>query len=444
MPVSEIARSVANGEISVGERVRSTLGRIEEAARLNAFTTVLGDAALEEAAAVDLRARRGDPLGPLAGSIVAVKDCFNVRGAAATVGSKVSWHGRMDVDAAVVAKLRAADAIILGKTNLDEWSFGAETSNPVFGRTLNPLDESSSPGGSSGGSAVAVAAGLADVGVGTDTGGSVRLPAAFCGVVGFKGRYDSIGRTGVQPLAAPFDTIGFLTRDPSDIAPILHAVTGRPSTPGVGLRPDRWHGCRIAILHDLGELSEVVTAGFKEHLSRLIALGCELVEIEMPNFADISSHFLNITLSELAEQHVFDMSLTDCGPTLREAVRKGASTQAIDYIRALRFCAELSHAYERSMDTAACDVLLTPSTPIERLAIGQRVVHWRSDVQEDALLAAVRYCLFVNMLGVGALSLPVTTRDGDQFGLQLVGRKGIPDLALPALARDYAYAVALN
>ena len=241
------------GETTSEEIVGSLLDRAERDERLNVFVHLDAERILAQARAVDRRRKAGEPLGPLAGVPVAIKDVLCVEGEPTTCGSRMLRNFRPPYDATVIARLKAAGAILFGKTNMDEFAMGSSTENSAYGPTLNPWDESRVPGGSSGGSAAAVAAGLAPLSLGTDTGGSIRQPAAVCGVVGLKPTYGRVSRYGLIAFASSLDQIGPFAHDLADTALLLEGHRRpRPERlderrrAGPGLLRDPRHAARIA------------------------------------------------------------------------------------------------------------------------------------------------------------------------------------------------------
>ena len=224
---AELGRRIARREVSPVEVTRAHLARIARLdAKLNAFLTVTADRALAEAAAAEREIAAGRSRGPLHGVPMALKDLFDTAGVRTTAGSKILAENVPARDAAVVERLRAAGLVLLGKTNLHEFAFGTTTNNPHYGPCRNPWDLERSPGGSSGGSGAALAAGLCAVSLGTDTGGSIRIPAGACGVVGLKPTLGRVSRRGVTPLAWSFDTVGPMARTVEDAALLLNAIAG--------------------------------------------------------------------------------------------------------------------------------------------------------------------------------------------------------------------------
>ncbi len=221
----ETRRALESGETTVEGVTAGFLGEVEAGKRLNAFLSVFNQQAMEQARAVD-RKRAAGKAGPLAGMVVALKDVLCVEGERTTCGSKMLENFVSVEDATAVARLSAADAVLIGKTNMDEFAMGSSTENSAFGPVRNPVDETKVPGGSSGGSCVAVAAGMAHAALGTDTGGSIRQPAAFCGIVGLKPTYGRVSRYGLVALSSSFDQIGPFANTVRDAARILRVIAG--------------------------------------------------------------------------------------------------------------------------------------------------------------------------------------------------------------------------
>jgi aspartyl-tRNA(Asn)/glutamyl-tRNA(Gln) amidotransferase subunit A len=290
----ELAAAVRSGERSALSVVEDHLGAIEALdGELHAYLTVLADAARAQASAVDATVSAGGDPGPLAGVPVAVKDNLCTRGVPTTCSSRILEHWRPPYDATVIERLRAAGAIVVGKTNLDEFAMGSSTENSAFGPTRNPHDPARVPGGSSGGSAVAVAAGLAAVSLGSDTGGSIRQPAALCGVVGLKPTYGMVSRYGLIAFASSLDQVGPFARTVADAAALFDAVSGhdpldstsldRPAPRTVGAVGEGVTGLRVGVITELvdGVDAEVVAA-VRAAAESLAAAGAVVDEVSIP------------------------------------------------------------------------------------------------------------------------------------------------------------------
>ena len=229
--VTDTVRRIAAGEVTAGQIVETMLERISSLdGQLGAYLAVDAIGARATAADIDRRRAANQPLGPLAGATIALKDVLVTRGVATTAGSKILQGWIPPYDACVVERLRAADAIVVGKVNCDEFAMGSSTENSAYQPTRNPWNPGRVPGGSSGGSSAAVAAGLCAASLGTDTGGSIRQPAAFCGVVGLKPTYGRVSRWGVVAFASSLDQVGPLTRSVADAAAVLQAIAPQRDT----------------------------------------------------------------------------------------------------------------------------------------------------------------------------------------------------------------------
>ncbi|MCB4757342.1 MAG: aspartyl/glutamyl-tRNA amidotransferase subunit A, partial [Elusimicrobia bacterium] len=227
LSAKEIVDGIKKNTFSAREVTQASLEAIKKKNRdLNSYLTILEESALEAARAVDRKVKEGKPLGPLAGVPVAIKDNIMIRGARTTCASKILGQYLAPYDAFVIEKLKAADSVFVGKTNLDEFAMGSSTEHSAFGTTRNPWDLERIPGGSSGGSAVAVASRTVPIALGSDTGGSIRQPASLCGVLGMKPTYGRVSRYGLVAFASSLDQIGPFTRSPDDMAAVLNVIAG--------------------------------------------------------------------------------------------------------------------------------------------------------------------------------------------------------------------------
>jgi len=298
LSVTETAQKIASGEVTAARVVENYLARIANVDReLNAYLTVTSDEARKAATEIDRKRAANQPLGPLGGVPIALKDNLVTKGTATTAGSKILDGWVPPFDGAVVEKLRAAGAIILGKVNCDEFAMGSSTERSAFKKTKNPWDTSRVPGGSSGGSSAAVAAGLCAASLGTDTGGSIRQPAAFCGVVGMKPTYGRVSRWGVVAFASSLDQVGPLTRTVRDSALVLEAIAGldpRDSTSldapvprYVDALTGNVKGLKVGIPHEYFDatIDDEIRAAIEKAKAALVERGAILVDISLPNTA---------------------------------------------------------------------------------------------------------------------------------------------------------------
>src|SRR5262245_11587459 len=294
MTIEEFGRRLRAKEITSAGVTDGCLARIEEAnPRLNAFILVMADEARRQARELDAELAAGRDRGPLHGVPISIKDLLDVRGTATTAASKVRAGHVADRDAAAIAHLRQAGAVIVGNTNLHEFAFGTTNEESAYGPARNPHDPSRSPGGSSGGSAASVAAGMALATIGTDTGGSIRIPAAACGIVGLKPTLGEISTDGVVPLSATLDHVGPLAQTVADAALVYHALLGDAVAPAPAPMPVK--GLRLAVPRkyfcDL--LDDEVRARFEDALERLRAAGARVDDIEIHHAAVIAAVYLH-------------------------------------------------------------------------------------------------------------------------------------------------------
>jgi aspartyl-tRNA(Asn)/glutamyl-tRNA(Gln) amidotransferase subunit A len=425
-----IAAAVASGEASATEVVTDHLERIDTG--LNAFTSVEAEAALARAHRLDTARARGAAAGPLEGVPVALKDLVDHEGRVTTCGSSFYRH-RATATAMAVLRLETAGAIVIGRTGLHEFAFGFSSENHWFGPVRNPWDPDTSPGGSSGGSGVAVAAGHAPIGVGTDTGGSVRVPAALCGTVGLKVTHGRIPLSGVFPLAPSLDTVGPLTRtvddaelayeimaghDPADPWSTPEAIAPRSPEPALD-------GLRIGIPTPWVDrpLDAAVREGFERSLGAARDLGADLHPVFDP-FVLPPGMINEAAYAEVAAVHRiwWDEGRDRYGPIVGERLAVAMGSTLDEYARALAWRAGLRNAMHRML--LDVDVLATPTTAVRRKVIGEDDVVTESGT-EGYRSALSWFTALVNHAGLPALALPLTGGDdGPPASLQLIGRAG--------------------
>src|SRR5437773_1427967 len=301
LTIEEFGRRLRAREITAEQIIEECLRRIDvDNPRLNAFILVMADQARRQAREADRELSAGRDRGALHGVPISIKDLLDVRGTPTTAASRVREAHEAERDATAIAQLRQAGAVFIGKTNLHEFAFGTTNEDSAFGPARNPHDPARSPGGSSGGSAASIAAGMALASIGTDTGGSIRIPAAACGTVGLKPSLGEVSIDGVVPLSRTMDHIGPLTQSVADAALVYHALLGdahaRPPA------PMPLHGLRLALPRryfcDL--LEDEVRARFESALDRLRAGGAHFDDIEIHHAADIAPVYLHIVLGDAA------------------------------------------------------------------------------------------------------------------------------------------------
>lgn len=367
--------------------------------------------------------------GPLHGMPVAVKDLIDVFGLRTTGGSRLLAENVATADAEVVRRLRAAGAAIIGKTATHEFAYGVTTDSPFHGPTRNPVDPARSPGGSSGGSAAAVAAGMAQAALGTDTAGSIRIPAACCGVIGFKPTYALVSGEGVLPLSWSLDHVGVIARSVGEAGAVLSAIAGVAPGPVP-------QGARIGVPVNWlsGRIDPDVRARFDESLAAARSLGFAVVEVELPAMEPY--HFVSrlLTLAEASAYHAPYLKdrAADYAPDVRARLELGQFVLARDYLLAQRLRGMLIARMQAAM--AGLDALATPTMAIPAPAIGQRTWSYPDGSREAVSEPMTRFVAPFNVTGQPAVSVPCgTTAGGLPVGLQLVGHAG-GDGALLALA----------
>lgn len=428
-----LAAAVRARQVSATALARAHLDRVAARSDLNAFVTVQPEQVLAEAAAVDARLGRGEDPGPLAGVPVGVKDLLQVRGYPFTCGTRALPGDPAMEDAEAVARLRAAGAVVLGTTNLHELAYGVTSANIHFGAVVNPLHPDRIPGGSSGGSGAAVAAHLAPLALGSDTGGSIRIPAACCGITGFKPTYDAVSRHGVAPLAWSLDHIGPLATDVQDAALAFLALAGLPADAG--------DPCPLPVrlLQPLGYLTELLhadtRADYEATLARLAAGGLPVTPVDMAGMAQVPlAQFPTICAEAcLANWRALLEQPGGISPDVRLRLEIGQFIPAMDYLRAQGLRRALGDAVRALLGEDG--ILVLPTLPLPVPGVGATTVQV-GDRDLPLVQAMTRLTSPFNALGLPALSLPVRGgRAGPPFSLQLVGPAGA-DLRVLAVGRQ--------
>jgi aspartyl-tRNA(Asn)/glutamyl-tRNA(Gln) amidotransferase subunit A len=455
LTAAELAARLQAGELTAVQAAEAALERIAATdGGLSAFLTVTAERALEQARAVDAERGRGRPLGPVAGVPLALKDVLCARGVRTTAGSRILDGYLPPYDATVVTRLREAGAVIVGKTNMDEFAMGSSTENSGFGPTRNPWDPERVPGGSSGGSAAAVAAGQAALGIGTDTGGSIRQPASLCGVVGVKPTYGLVSRYGLIAFASSLDQVGPLARTVRDAALLLEAVAGHDPldstsiagpAPGLTSGLDRGvEGLRIGVVAEFlrGGVQAGVRARVDEAVTRLEKLGARLEEISLPSFEYALSAYYLIAPAECSSnlarydgvrwglrtegaRDVVEMMQrtrsAGFGAEVKRRVMLGTYALSAGYYDAYYGQAQkvrtlVVRDLERAWRERGLDLLVGPTSPTTAFPVGERVddplAMYLSDV----------FTVPVNLAGNAAVSVPagLAGEDGLPVGLQLI------------------------
>ncbi len=419
-PLAQVAAALRRRTVSPLELLEAYQRRIGPAAELRAFITPPGERARREAQRAQQQLARRQA-GALLGVPIAVKDLFATRGLRTTAGSRILRDWVPSKDAGLVTRLRVAGAVIFGKTNLHEFAYGVTTANPWWGVARNPRDVRRSPGGSSGGSAIAVVAGLCAAALGSDTGGSIRIPASLCGCVGLKPTYGLLPLDGVVPLGWSLDHAGPLARTVEDAGILLDALSGGRAWKQAQRVTTR--GLRVGILHDsvVKPVQPGVSRLVQEAAAALGRNGLRIRDVRVPEMAWTVVTQLVTLRAEASAAHARWIRARPraYGPDVRIRLQLGALIAGADYVLAQRMRAKIKDAVRGIFDEI--DVLLLPTTPITAPIVGERTVHWRSGA-EPVDSALVRLTAPFNLTGVPALSVPYGEVSGLPVGLQLVGR----------------------
>ena len=432
--IQELAEAYSAGSIRPVAAAKEYLGRIERLnPKLNCFITVLADSALKAAANSEQRFKSGNPLGPLDGIPVAIKDIIYIEGVRCTAGSKILANNVATYDAPVVKKLKEAGAVIVGTTNLHEFAAGVTSENPHYGPVRNPWEVSRIAGGSSGGSAAAVAAGLAAIAIGTDTAGSVRIPAALCGVLGLKPTYGRVSRLGVIPLAASLDTVGVLSSNAWDAAAILQVIAGHDkddvttvdsqATEYVNGMSLPYQGARIGVLRSYSReiIDPRVEEALEKFISKLGEVRCTAQDIEIDGMDQIYDRWLLIRRAEATAFHLgwLESSPELYGEDVRKLMELGKDVRAVDYVNALNARPSIIEKFVDSMK--GIDFLALPTTCVSAPQTGQQRVTVKGK-EVEVYSALNRLTLPFNYLGFPAVSIPSGFVGGLPVGVQMVGR----------------------
>ena len=469
LSATELAARIAAGDLSSTEAAQACLDRIGALdSQIGAFLRVDESAALEQAAAIDARRQAGESLGPLAGVPVAVKDNLCAIGEATTCASRMLETFRPPYDSTVVAKLRQAGAVLIGRTNLDEFAMGGSTENSAFKPTKNPVDTQRSPGGSSGGSAACVAAQMVPLAIGTDTGGSIRQPSAWCGVVGMKPTYGRVSRYGLVAFASSLDQVGPVATTVQDAALLYDAIAGHDPHDSTSLTAEA-PSCVAALDQPLDKLriglvkqhfaeglDDEVRAAVEQAIDKYRALGAEMVDIRLPNSRHAVATYYVIGPSEASSNlarydgvhygyrtdeqamlaqleaqrkagedpepaliRLYRQSRSEAfGPEVKRRIMLGTYVLSAGYydayyLKALKVRSLIRQDYDQAFEK--CDLILGPTTAAPAAKLGA------FDDDPLGMYLLDLYTVSANLAGLPAISVPCgNSSDGLPIGLQLM------------------------
>jgi len=475
LTIKEAHELLKKKEITSVELVKVHFNEIKKRDKdIHAFLSLNEEGALEAAKKVDERISRGEPIEMLAGIPVAIKDNILIRGVKTTAASKILENYIAPYDATVVKKLKEEEAIFIGKTNMDEFAMGSSTENSAFGPTRNPVDLERVPGGSSGGSAAAVKAGFSVYALGSDTGGSIRQPAGFCGVVGFKPTYGAVSRHGLIAMASSLDQIGPIARNVDDAAAVFEIIRGVDELDSTSVSPpaggwqDYWDSpldiekIKIGVPREyfIHGLNSEIEKNIKSVISKLEKEGAKIEEISLPYSewalatyyiimpAEVSANLARFdgikyghsTINKEEKlQSLLDVYLQSRGKGFGVEARRrimlgtyilSAGYYDAYYTRAQKVRRLIKQDFDRAFNppTGGVDVIITPTSPTTAFKFGEKTQDPLSMYLADI------YTVSVNLAGVPGISIPIKEVGGLPVGLQLIG-KNFDDVKLLKIAK---------
>ena len=435
LTLASAARMIRVGELSPVELTRAVLDRVESLNdRMAMFITVTADHAMARAEAAERALKDKADLGALHGVPISLKDLFDTKGIRTTAGSRVFADRFPEENSTVTQRLDDAGAILVGKTNLHEFAFGATSVNPHYGAVRNPWDPDRIAGGSSGGSAISVALSAALGSMGSDTGGSIRIPAGLTGTVGLKPTYGRVSIAGVVPLSWSLDHVGPMTRTVEDAAIMLEAIAGHDPRDSYSRKvpvpaysqelEGGIRGLRLGLPKTtfFDRLDPEIDSAVQTAIRRMEGMGASVVEVDIPN-ADLQRPiFANIAAPEAFSFHqqYLDSSPELYGQDIRARMEAGRLLLSVDFVRAQRARSILKSDLQAVFEVV--DLLVTPTLPIPAPLIDQKVVEWGGET-ETVLGALTRNTRLFNITGLPAITVPCGFTSNDlPIGLQIAGR----------------------
>jgi aspartyl-tRNA(Asn)/glutamyl-tRNA(Gln) amidotransferase subunit A len=447
LTIREAARLLRARKVSSLELTNSALARIERLnPSLNAFITVTAALARQQARAADREIRAGKHRGPLHGIPITIKDNYSTRGVRSTAGSKILRDFVPDEDAAVVARLREAGAIFLGKTNLNEFAYGIHGLNPHYGDVHNPWSLDRTTGGSSSGSAAALAAGIGFGSVGTDTGGSLRIPASFCGIVGFKPSFGLLSMDGIVPLAESLDHAGPLARTVDDAATLFEEIRGEYPQRTSKTKASVLKGKRLSKLgwpasYFFDLVDPEVQSAIEAAVKLFEAMGARVEEVSLPHVEESVEASTKIGLAEASSYHAsrgyFPSRAADYSEDVRRRLKLGFEVTAVEYLAANEVRRRLTADFDRAFERV--DAIVAPATTVVAPGLGETELIIRGE-KTRLRTAVVNANRPANFTGHPAISIPCGfAKNRLPIGLQLIAPRW-QESKLLAIARAYEHA----
>ena len=433
--IKQLSENIKNRELSSVDLVEVCLKRIDKFnPSLNSFITVLNERAYQDAERIEKEIRQGIDRGPLHGVPFSIKDIIYAEGVRCTAGSKIMSNYIPKIDATIVARMRKAGAILLGTNNLNEFASGITGINPHYGSSKNPWNIHRISGGSSGGSAVAVATGMVPVSLGTDTGGSIRVPSSLCGVVGLKPTYGTVSKYGVMDLAPSLDHVGCITRSAWDAAIVLHIIAGHDplllitenqNIPRYRKAFAETKDKKLSVGLPRQYFFDYLQAEVKDIINNFldtIGLADSILEINIEKTDKIYKSWRTIRFAEATEVHLkwLKTKADDYSKEVRKMLLEGTQIAAIEYIRALKLRNEIKNEFLRLLKKV--DIIVVPTTILAAPRFDDLEVSNIDGKLIEMREALLRNTIVFNTIGLPAISIPVgLTKDGMPVGVQIVG-----------------------